>query len=549
MRRSNGLLLAAIELGILSWWFYGADSERGVDALQYHRMANAIVQNGLAPWVVKPLSYIGMYPGSDNSGVPFLAAACSLVSGLQISTTVLVYDCSMLLIFGLGLFVLTHQLTRRTDLAMLAVLMGSFSYGFITALAWSLDGRVFNVALAPVFLFMFFPRGARMTWPMRLPELVVLGLVSAVMLVSHLSFLLLVPFLVVVPLLYTVVYHQHATRRRRRTSPIYFGLIGFTPLALIIGLDRLGVLTSYGLEYGLANSALFSGNSPLIFLANAFVFVGTQVGLVNIVGALIGFIYLATRPHLLSRNITIGGLLWAGFLGLPIVLYSKDLLTPVFVVLGAIGLGGVFRFSRRRPLVTLMVSALLVIAGSFAFDAWNFARSSTAAEQRYLAPVEVTSAARSGNLWISTDHSQRGCVYGNNPILLQEVTSEPGEPYCTGLPVDVLINGGVSSVRGRSPFRVQYVGFWGLNPGNWFTSPDLTQVSNDFANLPSLSFQAGQALLSKYNISFIVVDMRMRYEIPQYNYQGTQPSLFFADLWNNMYPLYATNDFVVFRVG
>ena len=549
MSRSTILLVVALELGILSWWFQGAQFETGLDALQYHRETSAIVRYGLAPWVVHPLSYLGTFPGSDSSGVPFLAASFAVVSGVTVSTTVMVYDCLLLLIFGLGLFALTRQLTHRTDLAILAIPMGTLAYGLITTLSWSLDERSFNVALAPVFLFLFFPRLARMTWPRSALEWVALGLISMVMVVSHLSFLLLLPFLVVVPLLYEVVRHLHAARRRTRTSFLYFGLIGLSPLLLLFALDQVGVLTSYGLEYQLENSALFSGNSPLIFLANAFVFVGTRVGPVNLVCVLIGLVYLATRPHLLSRNIPVGGLLLAGFLGLPIVVYSKDLLTPVFVVFGSIGIGGVLRSLPRRRTLALTISVVLVISGSLAFDTWNFARTSSAAEKQYLAPIRVTPETQSGNLWMNGQVLSQGCVYGNNPVLLQEVTNEPTTPYCTGLPIDVLINGGLSSVRGPPPFRVRYVGIWGINPNNWFTSPDLARVSDDFAQLPGLSLQAGQTLLSRYNINFIVVDLRMRYEIPRYNYQGTQRSLFFTDLWDNLYPVYQSKDFAVFRVG
>ena len=96
---------------------------------------------------------------------------------------------------------------------------------------------------------------------------------------------------------------------------------------------------------------------------------------------------------------------------------------------------------------------------------------------------------------------------------------------------------------------MRYIGIWGISPIQWFSSPDLIQVSDDFARLPSLSFGAGEALLFKYEIAFVVVDLRMRYEIPRYNYQGTQPSLFFADLWNHLYPTYESSDFAVFRIG
>lgn len=336
MRRSVCLTLVAIELSVLSWLFLNSRFETGFDALQYHRMANAIAANGYAPWVLSPLSYVGLYPGSDSSGVPFLAGSFSLVAGTSMGVSVLAYDAMLLLILGLGLFGLAHRVTNRAELALLAMLMGSLAYGFFTTLSWNLDERSFNVALTPVLLLLIIPGANRLRTHTSAPGIAVLGLTCTVMLVSHLNFLLLLPFIIVVPLLYEAVRHQRTAVWKRHASLVYFGLVGLAPLVLLTTLNQLGILGSSGLDYQLENSALFSGSSPIIFTANAFVFLGTRVGPVNLLCLMLGLLYLATRPHLLSGNITLGAFLLAGFLGLPIVVYSKDLLTPVCVLLGTV---------------------------------------------------------------------------------------------------------------------------------------------------------------------------------------------------------------------
>jgi hypothetical protein len=523
--------------------------ETGLDALQYHRMASAVVRNGLAPWVVNPLSLVGVYPGSDSSGVPFVVAEFSLASGISLGATVLVYDGLLLLVFGLGLFALTRQLTDRTDLAMLAILLGTLAYGFFTTLPWSLDERSFNVALTPMFLFLLLPGESRTTMRLRGPRIVSLGVIGALMFVSHLSFILLLPFVVLVPLLHQVIHHPITLRRKRRASLLYFAGISFAPLLLLMALNQLGILSSFGLEYQLGNSALFSGSSPLIFLANAMIFLGTRVGPVDLVCVVLGLMYLASRPYLVSRNIVIGGLLLAGFLGLPIVLYSKDLLTPIFVVLGAIGLGGLIRVSGRRRIATLGVTAVLIVSGSVAFNAWNLARTSRTADATYWAPPGVVPESQDGNLWLNAQGPNTGCVYGNNPVLLQQVTNEPSEPFCTGLPVDFLINQGVSAVLGPPRFQAIYLGLSEANPGDWFTSPELARMTNDFARLPGLDFQSGRSLLLSYNVTLIVVDMQKPFQIPLYKYQGVHSSLFFTDIWNSLYPIYRSSNLAIFRIG
>ena len=548
MRRSVSMLLVGTEIGLLSWWLLGLQFETGLDALQYHRMANAIVQHGLAPWTVNPLSYIGIYPGSDSSGVPFLAASVSLLSGTTVTATVLIYDAVLILVLGLGLFALTRRLTNRTDLAFLAIVMGTLAFGFFTTLSWSLDERSFNVALAPMFLLLALPRRTTIWLSRSAPKLVALGLVSLVMFVSHLNFLLLVPFLVVGPLMYQVTYHQYAARRKRRTSIAYFGAIGLSPLILLATLNQFGVLGNYALEYGLESSALFSGNSPIIFLINALIFLGTRAGPVNLAFALVGLLYLATRPRLFQRDILLGCLLLAGFLGLPVVTYSKDLLTPILVVFGLTALHGIGAKSARHRTLVFVLAGIVVLSGSVAFDAWNSARTFKAAEVRYWSPPGVTPEMQDGNLWIRLENPSRGCAYGNNPAMLQQVTNEPGLPLCTGVAIDVAINEGASSQGGTPPFRVSFVGINGVNPSNWFTSPELNKAADDFARLPSMTFQAGRALLSKYGVSVIVVDLQKQNETPTYDYQGAQSSIFFTDLWNSLYPIYRSGNVAVFMI-
>jgi hypothetical protein len=543
------MTLIAIELSVLSWSFLNATFETGFDALQYHRMADAIVAHGYAPWVLNPLSYIGLYPGGDSSGVPFLAASFSLAAGAPMALTVLAYDAVLLLVLGLGLFALTNRVTNRADLALLAVLMGSLAYGFFTTISWNLDERSFNVALTPLMLLLVIPGGGRLRIQTSGPRIAVLGLIFAVMFVSHLNFLILLPFVFVVPLLYEVVRHQRTARRKRHASLLYFGLIGLTPLVLLSILNQSGVLSSSGLDYQLESSALFSGSSPIIFMANAFVFLGTRIGLVNVLCLILGLLFLATRPHLRSGNITLGAFLLAGFLGLPIVVYSKDLLTPVCVLLGAVGLGSLLRQQSHKRALALAFSAVLIVGGSVAFNGWNTARTSRSANAIYWTMPGVTPEAQAGSLWTSFAGPADACVYGNNPALVQQVITGTGESMCTGLPVDFLINSAGSDHEGSVRLHVVFAGVSITSLSDWFTSPELTKVANDFARLPTLSFNAGRSLLLSYGVAYVVVDLEKPYQVPLFSYQGTVTSVFFTDLWNNLSPVYRTTSFAIFRLG
>ncbi len=549
MRRSVPTLLVGLELSIVALWFLSVQIETGVDALQYQRMTSAILRDGVAPWTIHPLSYLGIYPGSDSSGVPFLAASFSLVSGTPLSATVLMYDGVLLTAFGLGLFVLTNELTRRADLALLAILMGSLAFGVFTTLSWALDERSFNVALTPVFLFLILPKGVRSTLTRSWPRIAVVGLTSLVMLLCHLSFLLLIPFFVVIPLALGVIRRHYVLHRRGWAPLLFFGAITISPLLLLTLLNAMGVLSSLGLEYQLESSALFRGTSPLIFLLNALVFLGTRIGPANLVCVVLAIGFMASRRLLPSRSILLGALLLTGFLGLPVVLYSKDLLTPIFVVLGAVGLGGFILPARRRNLVVIMVAATLIASSSVAFNEWNLRRTSSAYAVSYWSPPGVTMEMEDGNLWISDHEAGGGCAYGNNAVFLQQITSEPALPFCTGLAIDILINRGGSSLSGSLPFEVQFNGLSSVNPGDWYSSPDIAQMTSNFGRLPGLDFQAGRQMLREYNVTVVVVDLQRPYQVPLYSYGGVQSSRFFTELWANLYPVYMSGQVAVFRLN
>ncbi len=549
MRRSVMLFILGIQLGVLSWWILSLRFQIGLDSLQYQREATGIVQDGLAPWIVSPLSYVGIYPGSDSSGVPFLAASISILSGMTMPATVLVYDAALIVSFGLGLFLVTRQATGRTDVAIIAILMGSLAFGFFTGLSWSLEERLFDVALTPLFFLLIFPGEQRGNSLKSRPRFVVLGLVSLVMLVSHLDFLLLIPFVILVPLVYRVAKNQLATRRSRRASVFFFAAIVASPLLLLAALDWVGVLSDLGLQYQLESSALFTGSSPLTFLLNAFVFISTRVGPVTMVLAAAGLLYLASRRYLMSNRIAMGGLLLAGFVGLPIVLYSKDLLMPLFVILGCLGLGALIPRENRARAPALALAVAVIASGCIGFNLWNGARTQRADETVYWPGPGVTPEAQSANNWIGGHQAADGCVVGNNPLAVQEVVVNPGEPLCVGFPIDVMLNAGVSTALPSNRIRVVFIGFSDVNPGNWFASPSLEKITNDLSSVASLNFAEGRDMLLRYNVTFVVVDLEKPNEVPLFLYGGSQQSPFFTQLWDNSYPLYRTTTYAVFDLS
>jgi len=545
MAKSVKSAILGIEIGILVTWLLQLRYEAGIDSLLYHAMASAVVRNGRAPWTLNPLSYLGLYPGSDSSSIPFLAADLALVSGIPLDYTIIAYNAILLLTLGLGLFILIRHLTNRADLAVLAVLLGSLAFGFYTTDQWNLDERSFNVALTPLFVYLALPRGRHFS---ALPDArrgSILGVISLLMATSHLSFLLLLPVLVLVPLTYGVAIYQFRWRRHRWASGLFFGAVVAAPLALLFTMSQVGVLAGLKLQYSLENSAFFSGDSPIIFFLNSFIFIATRAGPVIVVCAAIGLCFLATQRALLERPVLIGSLLLAGFLGIPLVLYSKDLLTPILVVPAIIGIGRLAEKTRKRSSV-LVVAALMVVAGSATFNVWNASRTSARIDATYWTERGITPDATNTNLWIAIQSVESGCVYGNNWLAVRQVSVSPSRFVCGDSDVAFVLRQAILSPGFAQRFEVEYVGVFAGQPQNWFRSPMLERVTQDFARVPQLSFSAGRDLLMGYGVQVIIVDLQKPEQVPLYLFEGTTDSRFFRELWQNGWAAYKTSRFAVF---
>ncbi len=548
MARYVRACLAAALLGLLGWWSLNISAENGVDALLYHRMASAITAQGFAPWIVNPLSYIGLYPGSDSSGVPFLIAQLAETAGLQVGASVLLYDAALFIVFGLGLFLLIRHTTHRDDLALVSVILGCLSYGLFTSILWSADERSFNVALTPIFLMLLIPGRDAAADKIRANRMITLALVSATMLVSHLDFVLLIPYLVLVPLLHAVVHGQHWFRHRRWSSPVYFAAVSATPVILLAGMYQVGILADLGLDYYLSNSAVLSGSNPLVFAVNALIFTATRTGPCIAVLAAISILFYGSRSRLTCNSVTIGALLLTAFLGLPIVLYSKDLAVPVLTLAGVLGIGAItLRFRRRRVLAALSI-VFLVVVSSVAFDAINFNRTTARSAVAFWSTPVVTQEDQMAGAWLSMSGGTQHCTYGNNPVVLQQVATDTGLLLCGTSAVDFLINAGARGAPNSSLLKVYFAGLGSANPSDWFQSPVLNQYSLDLSRVLGLDYDSGRALLSRYDVKFIVVALEKPTEVPLYNFQGSRTSTFFSQLWQRGYSVYRSGDIAVFKL-
>ncbi len=547
MRKSVLLALVAIQVAIAAWWFANLRDEGGVDGILYHHMSEAIVRFGYAPWIVNPLSYIGIYPGSDSSGVPFLVASVASLSGVPLNASILVYNLVLTVLLGLGLFVLVHTTLHKVDAALLASVFGPLAYGFFSSMLWTLDERSFNVALTPVFLLLVvsWARGERLGASPA--SVAVLATISFVMYASHLSLLLLLPLPVIVPLVRLVVLRQNSFRMKTRGSPSFvLATIGL-PVLIILVMSWTGLLSSLGLQISLEHSALMSGGSAIAYLVNTAVFLSTRAGPVIIVLAVLGLLYLGTRRVLSEGAVVIGAILLGGLIGLPIIVYSKDVVTPMLILPAALAIPVVMRRFHRDKAVALALASVVVFSGSLAFDQWNLARTTAYSNALYWTSPGVTTEPVSANAWMAAEAGSSVCLFGNNWLATRYSSTSPYEFICGDSPVENLV-WLRTGLGGTEAIHFQFVGVNGVSPSDWFESPELDQVATDFASIPSLGYASGIALLARYHVTFIVVALENPTGVPLYQYEGVRVSRFFSELWSSSFPLYRTQMYAVFSV-
>ncbi|MCK4444918.1 MAG: hypothetical protein KAW09_10255, partial [Thermoplasmata archaeon] len=88
------LILFLITLSILLR-FPRTPHSVGVDAFMMQGLANTIVEDGHAAWIIHPLSYFGLYPLSYPSGGIFIPASVDILTGYPSEVSILALSLLM----------------------------------------------------------------------------------------------------------------------------------------------------------------------------------------------------------------------------------------------------------------------------------------------------------------------------------------------------------------------------------------------------------------------------------------------------------------------
>jgi len=127
--------------------------ELGDDSFFIHNTANSILDYSYAKWIIHPLSFFGLYPYSYASGVPYLLAIYSLISGLEMETTIYIISLSLGILGMFAAYVMAGEFINNFYFKSLVAFIFSTSPLALKFTIWTVSTRGMFLMLLPLFIW------------------------------------------------------------------------------------------------------------------------------------------------------------------------------------------------------------------------------------------------------------------------------------------------------------------------------------------------------------------------------------------------------------
>jgi len=357
-RRTTLALLGAILVVSLLLRYPRSEHEVGVDSFFVHVLAQSIVADGRAEWILNPFSFFGWYPLSYPSAGPILLAASADVVGVDVEGSILLVAMLLGPIGILGAFLMAREFRDEPVFALSVAFLYGMAPRFLSFTMWSASTRSLFMALLPTFMWLLLANYRRRSRA----NIVLLALSLALLAATHrlvvllavvlLAFIVAVIALVVARILRIRFPHIILRNSFRRVTPhLVLGSVALIAATMIMGTN---VLQEY--SYG----ELASGDSPLIQLANLGVSIARSAGL----ALPLMFVGLVAIGRQRNKTIT-QPFLAVAFLGLIPTLFLRQYtgfyILPLLALLGGLGLEQLIIHFRQRRLQALAVGVGLCL--------------------------------------------------------------------------------------------------------------------------------------------------------------------------------------------
>jgi hypothetical protein len=372
-RKTALLLLLAIVLVALAVRYPLVEHERfQTDSYFIHYMSNSIVREGYAAWTFNALSYVGYYPFSYPSGVPFVLAELSLLTGMGVDVCILLTDGILATLFCLVVFCLSREFVHRVEFALLAAFLAVIAPRFVDTTYWVGSARGMEVVLITLLVFGTFRAGFSQSKRL----LFVSGLVAfACFAVHHMAVLII---LFGIGFVFADIAGRYFPRifqnRVRRWAIVAATFLGVT--VAIVALNYFGILGN-SLE-AIGETGFFHFDIPAInTLGNLIVSYTHQIGFVLVLAAL-GIVTFLKTPRFFMRGVYPLAVMLVFVPVLGSSLYVSMLLAPFVAILGVLWLQSLGSSKKAKSgTLTVVVVVLMVLSPTFTVwsaDRWNQAQ-------------------------------------------------------------------------------------------------------------------------------------------------------------------------------
>ena len=367
-RRTVLLLLLTLILIAVALRYPLVEHERfQTDSYFIHYLAKSIGDEGFARWMFHPLSYFGYYPVSYPSGMPFVLAELSELTGLSVELSVLVADMMLASLFALVVFCFSREFLERPEYALLAAFFASVGPRFVDTTYW--DGSARGPVVVLMTLLVLLALRASSTHQNRL--LVLAGLVGfACISVHHMAVLILLYgfgfVLAVVGFRYVRV--MKGTEIRHLAVASFIGSCTLVALCVLSYFGGLAATISRTFD----EQGFFSIESALMStLLNMGVSYTHQIGFVLLL-SIAGLFIVLRRPVFTVRALLPISVILVSVPVLGSSLYVSMLLAPFVAILGLVYVREALRNEHRRTLVLSVVGTLVV--ASLVLPIWSSQR-------------------------------------------------------------------------------------------------------------------------------------------------------------------------------
>jgi len=316
-----------------------------------HLYSKSIVDQGYAKWTFNPLSYLGYYPLSYPSGVPFLLAEIAEITGTDIELSILLFNLLLAVIFCFGVFGLSREFLSRPEYALLATFFTVMGARFVDTSYWDGSARAPMVVLLTLAVFAAFRSSS---FGQRRLILVACVLALGCFATHHMALLLVLFGIAYVLAAFQVRFLLPRFRTHKTRAAVAWNL---TMLVAVI-------VTAFALFEYFGNLALMNlRRSSLFDLEPALlsVFLNTGVTYANQIGVVLLCVLFAVpiilwRSYLSTERLFLITLpiAFIPMLGDPI--YVSMLLSPFVACLGTVWISRLAKSSRKKAVAVLLVS-------------------------------------------------------------------------------------------------------------------------------------------------------------------------------------------------